>query len=240
MQRKTSPAIIVILVALALGVVTDQLMKGGPWGVNIILLCLLFLAVVAGLSRVFSHPLTGGGRGFAIPLALFGALFSLRDSAALSFFNGLALIGCLCLFVARSATGRVLIGSISQRAIDVLRSVFSALMGGLALLPQLRGANSGTRLQNSVLLRILLGLLLAVPLLLVFGVLFASADAGFEKMLRDLFDFNISTIVERVLTSLGLAWLCAGLLWLLLEAIAIPLLKVLRPGFRYLAWWRLA
>jgi Domain of unknown function (DUF4173) len=213
MQPKTSLALTVIFVALALGVVTDQLFRGGPWGINVILVSLLFLAAVAGISGASRQLLMGGGRGFAIPIVLFGAMFAWRDNNALTFFNTLALAGSLLLFVARGRVGRVLTGSISQRIADVVRAGLMTPFSGIALLPHLRGAGAGKRPQGALLLRILLGLVLAVPLLLVFGALFASADAGFEKLLRNLFDFNLPNIVERVVASLVLAWLCAGLLW---------------------------
>jgi hypothetical protein len=58
------------------------------------------------------------------------------------------------------------------------------------------------------------GLMLAVPLVLVFAVLFASADAVFARMLSDLFAWNLDlgSVPGRVITALAAAWLTAGLL----------------------------
>ncbi|HYN63614.1 MAG TPA: DUF4173 domain-containing protein [Candidatus Limnocylindrales bacterium] len=61
---------------------------------------------------------------------------------------------------------------------------------------------------------VLRGLMLAIPLLLVFAVLFASADAVFARMLSDLFawDLDLGSLPGRLVTALAAAWLTAGLL----------------------------
>ncbi len=236
MQPKISHAAAVILAALALGITADQLLKGGPWGVNILLVCLLFLGVVAGIARLHGAALTGGGRGFALPLALFAALFVLRDSAALSFWNGLALLACLLLFAARSATGRVLTGSLTQRAIDLLRAGVAALFGGFSALLRVRATATGTMPRGGVFIRILLGVLIALPLLAVFGALFSSADAGFEQLLRQLLDFDTGNLAQRVVISLLLSWLCAGLLGLIFLEAHSPVPGTAAPGAAAARW----
>jgi hypothetical protein len=61
---------------------------------------------------------------------------------------------------------------------------------------------------------VLRGLVFALPLLLLFVVLFASADAVFARILSDLFswDFDIGSLPGRFITALAAAWLTAGLL----------------------------
>jgi hypothetical protein len=61
---------------------------------------------------------------------------------------------------------------------------------------------------------ILRGLLLAAPLLLIFVILFASADAVFARLVDDLLDWRIDlgSVPGRITTALVAAWLTAGLL----------------------------
>jgi hypothetical protein len=61
---------------------------------------------------------------------------------------------------------------------------------------------------------VLRGLMLALPLLLLFVVLFASADAVFASILGDLFawDLDLGSLPGRLITALAAAWLTAGLL----------------------------
>jgi hypothetical protein len=61
---------------------------------------------------------------------------------------------------------------------------------------------------------VLRGLAFALPLLLLFVVLFASADAVFARILSDLFawDLDLGSVPGRVITAFAAAWLTAGLL----------------------------
>jgi hypothetical protein len=56
------------------------------------------------------------------------------------------------------------------------------------------------------------GVLLAAPLLLVFGALFASADAGFNRYLVGVATFWSEDGLTHVLFVLGFGWIAAGLL----------------------------
>ncbi|MGH7545334.1 MAG: DUF4153 domain-containing protein, partial [Gemmatimonadota bacterium] len=56
------------------------------------------------------------------------------------------------------------------------------------------------------------GALFALPLLLLFGVLLASADDAFAAILEDLFNFDLTEPVLHLLWTFGFAWLAVGLL----------------------------
>jgi hypothetical protein len=84
--------------------------------------------------------------------------------------------------------------------------VIQGLLRGLPL----RRANAGPSAWPGVLR----GLMLALPLLLLFVVLFSSADAVFARILSDLFalDLDLGSLPGRLVTALAAAWLTAGLL----------------------------
>jgi hypothetical protein len=69
-----------------------------------------------------------------------------------------------------------------------------------------------------------LGILVAVPVLLVFGVLLARADAAFEATLRRHLQFDAATLVQHILVLLLATWMSAGFLRLL-----VPRFKPLVP-----------
>ncbi len=56
------------------------------------------------------------------------------------------------------------------------------------------------------------GVALAVPVLLVFGGLLMSADPGFERIVRSLVPWNVTTIASHVLLAGFIAWTSAGYL----------------------------
>jgi Domain of unknown function (DUF4153) len=61
---------------------------------------------------------------------------------------------------------------------------------------------------------ILRGLLIAIPLLLVFGLLFAAADAVFARYAEDIFSWQVDwdTLIGRAVTAFVWAWLAGGML----------------------------
>lgn len=83
--------------------------------------------------------------------------------------------------------------------------------------------NSGKRLA----LGILKGILIALPLLLIFTFLFAYADAVFESKIDSLFqwlkaDF-LSQLVGRIFLALFFTWILAAALWLLVTHSSNPI-----------------
>jgi hypothetical protein len=71
------------------------------------------------------------------------------------------------------------------------------------------------------------GVFLAFPLLVVFGGLFAAADAVFETLIVELFGFDVVELLGHLFLTLFFAWIAAGLLWVALltsnpESLAFP------------------
>lgn len=62
------------------------------------------------------------------------------------------------------------------------------------------------------------GLVLAVPVLLVFGSLLAAADPAMEAFVRGLFAWDLETVVTHLVTFGVTAWLAVGGLWRLVLA----------------------
>jgi hypothetical protein len=74
------------------------------------------------------------------------------------------------------------------------------------------------------------GLFLSLPLLLVFGGLFAAADAVFETFVIKLFGFDVAELFGHVFLTLLFAWAVAGLLWVALLASNPESLTLSRPA----------
>jgi hypothetical protein len=97
-----------------------------------------------------------------------------------------------------------------------LRVVASAVGSAMEVLEGLRHTVPASRARCDLapMSAVLRGLLLALPLLLLFVALFASADAVFDRILRDLFDLDLDlgTVPGRVVLGLAAAWATAGIL----------------------------
>jgi hypothetical protein len=96
------------------------------------------------------------------------------------------------------------------------RVLGSALEGSGAVVRAIRGQMPLARARSGLapMSGVLRGMLLAVPLVLLFLVLFSSADAVFGQLLKDLLglDLDLGSLPGRTLTALVGAWVVAGLL----------------------------
>lgn len=216
MSHRSKLAFTVILAALVFGFLADRLLKETPWGINVLLTIALLLAGVFGISRWLRERLTGGGRWFALPALVFSGMLAVRDTATLNAFNVAAVLCCLAVLAYRGRSGRVVVAGIGAYLSSAVMGGIGALTGALplaAMEARWRELNLGGN--SRVVTRLILGVVLALPLLAVFGGLFASADASFEQLLRDVFNFNLESLITRTFLSGFWAWLAAGMLWLL-------------------------
>ncbi|MBI3968451.1 MAG: hypothetical protein HY329_22680, partial [Chloroflexi bacterium] len=186
--------------ALVLGILGDGLLRATPWGINVPIWIVLLLAVTFGLAAWRGIGLTGGGRWLVAPALFFASIFAWRASPALWFFNILALAAALALGITRLRSGRLVIAGVGDYIVAGVMAALHAIGGVLALvtidvkwdeLPRGRWFALGVSVGC--------GLLIALPLLLVFGVLFAAADPVFERIVSDLLNWDVSTILSHLL-----------------------------------------
>jgi hypothetical protein len=231
----------IVLVALAFGVLVDILVPGVAPGVNaalVVAASLVAAAVIggqAGLRRM--DPVDAW-----IPVAAlaFAAMPGIRTDDWLVTAD-LLLAGTLtagtiaCLAGARITRG--LVPAVLTVATGLL---VGAITGAIPALDAARPARpadgaepGGTRVRLTTGVRratpVLRGLLLALPVVALFALLFASADAVFAELARSTLtwrlDLDLAAIVDRTLWVGIVAWGMAGLL-----AIAAGALPALVPG----------
>jgi hypothetical protein len=152
---------------------------------------------------------------FWLPVAAvaFALFIALRDDGPLVLFDILA-AGALTLAAVVALGGR----EVSRTALgQVVRlgtsSLFVAWTGAVRLAPGAGLLGSSLRPSSgSKPVRIARGLLLAVPLLLLFVALFAAADAVFETYVRQVVaaDIDWPQLMGRVVLALLAGWLFAG------------------------------
>ena len=189
MQGRLTP-VTLVLSSVVLAVVADLLLCEAAWGLNVGIWAILIATVGITIGGGLPASLSPVRRGFALTAIVFACLFSLRDSDSLKIANGLAISFCLgALLLPKSR--RVRDASVGR----LLGSPFLAIgtlgsgVGDLAsALQEARRRTPEAAQRGQAVLR---GLLLALPLLLVFGGLFASADAVFRTGAQRLFRFDL-------------------------------------------------
>lgn len=148
----------------------------------------------------------------ALVLASFVALRGDRTLVTLDLLGALALtVAALASFAGVGVLDRPLGGLLLLAG----KVVGSAVAGAAAPLDAARRALPAGRLRDGMGrgAPVLRGLVIAIPLLLLFVALFAAADAAFAKIAGDLFDWNLDlgSVPGRFTLALIAAWLAAGL-----------------------------
>ena len=221
MDERTKLGLGIAGTAAILGLLGDGLLRATPWGLNVFLFALALVGLTAALASWRGIRLLGEGRFLVAPLLFFAALFAWRDSNTLAVVNGLSILAALSLAVLRSRSGR-LVSGLSDYLYWGLQAALYACAGPIPLfardvsLRELRPAGYGP------LLAVLRGLAIAAPLLLLFGALFAAADAVFEDLVVGLFDFDLPDFAGHLLLVAFFAWVSAGLLRLALIGGELP------------------
>jgi Domain of unknown function (DUF4153) len=215
MTQKTGLALGVLAAALVLGVLGDALLRATPWGVNVLLWTQALVAAAVALAVLGWRDvaLKGEGGWLVFPALFFAAAFAWRDSPTLQGLNGLGLAVALALAALCSRTGKLRLASLTDYALGSMAAGVNALFGCFLLLGEDIAWKDLPRGKTCrVALGVGRGLLLALPLLLIFGGLFMAADAVFQGMVARLFDWNVDALVEHAAATAFCAWGVGGLL----------------------------
>src|SRR5438093_8341331 len=208
-----SPAVLLSL-ALLFGLLAQWLFYRSWLGVNVGVAALLVLAVAWRLRPVgaridrLDRWITPAAIGFAF-------LPALRVDLMLLLFDVPATI-VLVTMAAVSFAGVPL----TRRALDVLVMLGLVVVGRivaggallLAALPDL--GRPLARRSGGRIVSVGIGIAIALPFLVVFALLFASADAVFSSALSHVFDFrnwSIRELIGRMLLAAVFAWVAGGL-----------------------------
>ncbi|HWK89482.1 MAG TPA: DUF4173 domain-containing protein [Longimicrobium sp.] len=211
MGERTRTGLGVAGAAVGLGVAGDVLLRSTPWGLN---LTLWTLALVGAAAALRGWADTEEGAVGWMPLAAgVAALTAWRDSPTLKALDLWTLAIILGLAMVGARGGRVRLAGIAHHAVGLLASLADALIGAGALLfRDVRWAEIPARGGTRQVAAALRGVLIALPLLLVFGTLLAAADARFERMLGGLVRVDFASATAHVVFALLFAWLAGGVL----------------------------
>ncbi len=207
-----------LVAAVLAGVGGDYLLRPGPLGLNVTILCVAVLGVVAfeaarrGLLRDASARVTlSAAVGFSL-------LYCVRDTAPTSLLV-LAVIGASTVLTAAARLGRdPRFAYLWNYAEDAFNFGIWAIRLPFTLMFRTQEAvKAADRPVSATTFAVLRGVLIAAPLMLVLGLLLVSADALFEQFLTEMFDFDFETVLSHVILFAVCAWAAASIWWQCLE-----------------------
>jgi hypothetical protein len=201
-------------VALVLGVLGDILLRATPWGVNFLIWITLLVGLAVSFARWGRVGAGGEGRWLVLVAVVFASGIILRDSPVVVFLDVLAVLISLSLAVWRGRGGSLRRAGISDYISGgTLAGIFTSAgpvpvsVMDIDWGETLRGRWKGGALAVSR------GVLLAAPLLVLFGALFVAADAVFERLVLEVFGFDLAKVFSHLFLVCFFAWITAGLLW---------------------------
>jgi len=196
----------VLGLAIALGVLGDQLLRAMPWGLNLTLVALAMIAAAAWLVVRFRLPASKDAAWVAVTAVLCAIAFVRRDSQALKVLDVGVLTGALALFMLAAQGASIRLRGISTYVLATVTAAAHVWFGAPRLLfGDMSWAELPIRGRWRQLGAVGIGLLIALPLVLVFGALFMSADAAFESLVT-----SMHIDVESLASHVALTGVCAA------------------------------
>lgn len=211
---------VIISSAVAIGLIADQLFRAPVWGINVPLAAGLLAAAGIATSEKGRPPWAW------LASVFFASMWAVRDGEllAVDFLAALALASLPLL----RESGILLRGAgLVELATAPLRSAWAISIGTFDFARVVR-SHLAPQQTSARAQAIAAGALIAVPLVLVFGGLFASADPVVEAALSSLFDSALWPLVSHSISAGALAWASAGYLWYVAKPprVAEPLFQV--------------
>ena len=202
----------VLAYGLALGIMGDLLLRDAPWGLNFSLWMCALMGVGFWLVRRYQLPVSVDFSWLALSVVLCAAAFVRHDSMALHVIDLATLVVLLSLTALATQGGQIRLRGISTYVTATMVACAHAWFGTPRLLFRDIGWGAvAVRGRWSQLRAVGVGFLVAAPLLIVFGSLFVSADAGFESLVKSL-RIDVPTLASHIVLTGVIGGLAAGAL----------------------------
>lgn len=198
--------------AVVLGVLGDVLLRATPWGINAPLWVAALVLSAVMLARLGRFEVRDGEWWLAPLALLFASFIAWRAAPMLVFLNVSTVLVAVTLAAVRGRQGSLKLTGIFEYVLGSFYTGLCAVAGPIpAVVKDVEWRRvAGGRWRSA--LAATRGVLIAAPLLLIFGSLFVAADAVFEGLVRDVFDFDVTEELDHLLLAGFVAWISAGLL----------------------------
>lgn len=204
----------ILVAALGTGLFGQLLLVGQSIGINVLLLSVALLGAARAVRRE-GPTLDRADRWLPAATLAFGGVLAIRGAPSLVAFDLLATLA-----LAGASVAAILGHAVTRRAVSAitllgLLLVLGAGIAAAALAPGFAPVRSRLRTnRSSAAWPVVRGLVIALPIVLVFGASFAAADAVFQRVLTDAITINVDLgdALARLLVVACVAWAVGGLL----------------------------
>ena len=212
MNTRTKTGLEILQASVLVGILGNLLLRVPPWGLSAFLFVAAFVAAMLMLmKRHRPELLTKTTLALGGAMVFFASMYLFRASSELLVFDTFAIIALMGVIILVNFDVKAHIAGAFHYVAGVIWAGITSVFGSIALLAVdidwngMPGNNWSKHLFSA-----LRGIAIALPLILIFGGLFMAADAAFEGLVNNAFNFNIDTVVSHVLLTSFFAWLSAG------------------------------
>ncbi len=213
MGDKTRLGLSVLWTALILGILGDLLLREIPWGVNFCLWAFSLFGAMAWLVRRWN---TGTAKDFnwvTLTIIPFAAGVVWRDSAMLKFLNTVAILAAVVLLTMRAQSIQLRIAGLIKYVWGAAFTALNAIAGVFSLLfINIKWNEISHEGWGKSVLPVGRGILIAFPIVMVFGGLLIAADAVFEGIVKKIIDIDLPEILRHLFITGLCAWITGGIL----------------------------
>jgi hypothetical protein len=212
MNTRTKTGLEILQVAVIIGLLGDVLLRQTPWGMNVLLFNLAFAGgVLMLLRRHAPERLTGTTFALLGALVFFASMFVWRDAIELRVADTFAIIVILGVLFLPTLKITARIAGVFQYAIGVVWAGVNSVFAPAALFGvDIRWNEISTTGWRRTAMAVVRGVLIALPLLFIFGALFVAADAVYEGWIKSVFNIDFELAFGHLALFGIFAWLSAG------------------------------
>jgi Domain of unknown function (DUF4173) len=214
MNERTKTGLEILQAAVLLGVLGDVLLRQMPWGLNVLLFIGALVAAMAMLilrrKREFWNAQT---IALNVALVFFAAMFVWRDSAELKAFDTIAILTILAILTLPALKIKTQIAGVFHYIIGFIWSGINAVFAPFFLVfGDIKWKTIPQTGWSKHLVAVLRGVLIAAPILLIFGALFVAADAVYQGIVERTLNIKPDIVIAHIFFTGFFSWITAGYL----------------------------
>ena len=201
-KQELNKIISIFSISVLLGILFDYFFYDKGLGIAFPLYILLIVFGLFGISYVYRKRIKKDALLLLIPLFFFSVMTAVRSSELLTFLNVVACI-YLLLLIADLCFDKKISNYLIRDYIVVPFTPFKFVTPFFKSVSELSSLKKESK-DKKVSSQIVIGILISIPFLIIFILLFSSADLVFQKYMSDLVNINVEgeTIVRILLVLL--------------------------------------
>jgi hypothetical protein len=190
-SSKTRNVSLILTIAILLAGIFDYLFFQKELGISVVIYAGLLIGILYWLSAKFRYN-SKSSLWLMVSVVFFAIMPAIRANMFLNFLNILAIIGLLVLTSKELLLEHINKFGLKEYFITVFRFPFRLLTN--AVKPLRYAINSFLQSSTQKWRRVLIGIVIALPVLLVFTILFSAADLAFGQFVNSIISLHIPDV----------------------------------------------